>query len=115
MSVGMRKIADSVVDVIGEDQRWLGALWDHWECGHHYTRPMSSRTTMIAALGMKLDRGNRMLRLSPIAEAMTAPLCIPDALADVTFHSGECAIHILEGSLEGWDIQLDKGWNVIIQ
>ena len=46
---------------------------------------------------------------------MTAPLCIPDALAKVIFRSGECVIRILDGSLEGWDIQVDKGWNVIIQ
>ena len=111
MSVWMRQIADSIVDVIGENQR-LGALWDHWEC---FTRPMSSWTTMIAALDMKVDREKWELRLSPISAQLRVPLCIPDVLTDVTFRSGECAIHILEGSLEGWDIQLDKGWNVIVQ
>ena len=112
MSVGMRVIAVSVVNVFFENQNRLGALWDHWECGHHYTRPMSSWTTMTAALGLKTDRENRVIHFSPIEEELCVPLCLPDVLAMVTIHSGECRIHILEGTLGGWEIKMAKGYKV---
>lgn len=114
MSVGMQEIADTVVDVIYENQRRLGALWDHWECGHHYTRPMSSWTTMIAALGLKLDRENKIIHLSPVENDIIVPLCLPDVLAQVAFHSGACEIHTADGSLEGWDIRVENGWKVTV-
>ena len=42
-------------------------FWDHWECGHHYTRPMSSWSTLIAASGMKVDYENKtIIHTSPV-------------------------------------------------
>lgn len=114
MAVGRTDIADAVTESIYENQRRLGALWDHWECGHHYTRPMSSWTTMVAALGMKIDREKRELIFSPKSLELRVPLCIPDALAEVTFRSGDCTIQVIQGSLEGWRITLAGGGNVAV-
>ena len=61
LSVGLREIADREIGSIDENQMRLGHFWDHWECGHHYTRPMSSWSTLIAASGMKVDYANKKL------------------------------------------------------
>ena len=53
LSVGLRGEAEAVVSTIQNNQSRFGALWDHWECGHHYSRPMSSWTTLTAALGLR--------------------------------------------------------------
>ena len=39
LSVGLRETADTVVRSIHSNQMRFGSFWDHWECGHHYTRP----------------------------------------------------------------------------
>lgn len=69
---------------------------------------------MTAALGLKTDRENRVIHFSPIEEELCVPLCLPDVLAKVTIHSGECRIHILEGTLGGWEIKMAKGYKVVI-
>jgi hypothetical protein len=112
LSVGLKEHADEVVAGIYGNQARLGALWDHWECGHHYTRPMSSWTTMVAALGAYVDREKRELTLDPIAPDIQVPLCIPDALAEVSFRSGDCTIRIVQGDLDGWKITNAAGGSV---
>jgi len=115
MSVGKREMADSVVNVIYENQNRLGALWDHWECGHHYTRPMSSWSTMIAAIGMKIDAQKREITLSPVGADLRAPLCVPQALAEAAFCSGDCTLRVVQGSFDGWKIMLASGGKVIVK
>ena len=104
LSVGLRADADALVTAIHDNQARFGALWDHWECGHHYTRPMSSWTTLNAALGLQVDSARRILRLRPIAENMTLPLCLPGLLATVEVQNGAVSIRVAEGSLEGWTV-----------
>ncbi|MBR5422565.1 MAG: hypothetical protein IK108_00990 [Clostridia bacterium] len=104
MSVGMQADADALVAAIAANQARFGALWDHWECGHHYTRPMSSWTTLTAALGLQIDSAKRILRLDPIAKDITLPLCFPGVLGTVEFKNGEAHIRLAEGSLEGWTV-----------
>jgi uncharacterized protein (DUF608 family) len=104
LSVGKRDDADAVVTAIHNNQSRFGALWDHWECGHHYTRPMSSWTTLISALGLKIDYANRIIKLKPIADNITLPLCFPGFLGTVKVTNGKADICALEGNLDGWDI-----------
>ncbi|MBQ9505826.1 MAG: hypothetical protein IJR51_01605, partial [Clostridia bacterium] len=104
MRVGMQADADALVAAIAANQARFGALWDHWECGHHYTRPMSSWTTLTAALGLQIDSAKRILRLDPIAKDITLPLCFPGVLGTVEFKNGEAHIRLAEGSLEGWTV-----------
>ncbi|MBR0510862.1 MAG: hypothetical protein IJJ85_12160 [Clostridia bacterium] len=104
LRVGMREDADALVTAIRDNQARFGALWDHWECGHHYTRPMSSWTTLTAALGLQVDAAKRTIRLQPAAQNVTLPLCLPGVLGTVTARNGEVSIRVAEGSLEGWTV-----------
>jgi uncharacterized protein (DUF608 family) len=104
MSVGMRDDADSLVTAIHNNQARFGALWDHWECGHHYSRPLSSWTTLNAALGLQIDAARRILRLRPVAEDLTLPLCFPGVLGTAEIKNGKANIRLAEGSLDGWTV-----------
>lgn len=76
LSVGLREIADAEINSIHNNQMRLGSFWDHWECGHHYTRPMSSWTILHAALGLYVDYEKKILRLNPLNENIKLPLCL---------------------------------------
>ena len=89
LAVGETEISDSVIGSIHSNQLRLGHFWDHWECGHHYTRPMSSWSTLIAALGLKIDYENKKLSFNPICKNITLPLIIPDVLAKVKITDGK--------------------------
>lgn len=108
LSVGLRDIADTEVTSIHENQMRFGAFWDHWECGHHYTRPMSSWTTINAALGLYVNHEEKTIKLNPIDKNITLPLCLCDALASVTFDDNKCTINCIEGSLNSWNIILPE-------
>lgn len=107
LSAGGREIADTVVASIHNNQLRLGHFWDHWECGHHYTRPMSSWSTLIAASGMAVDYENKTLKLSPVNKSCTLPLVLPDILARVKFTDGKCSIEPLKGDLSEWKITVE--------
>ena len=104
LSVGLQGDAKAIVTTIQNNQARFGALWDHWECGHHYTRPMSSWTTLTAALGLQVDAAGRTLRLAPVAEHITLPLCLPGVLGTVEVRNGEAKLRLLAGSLDGWTV-----------
>lgn len=104
LSVGLSDIADKEVQSINDNQMRLGHFWDHWECGHHYTRPMSSWSTLIAASGMTVDYQNKKLSFSPIHNNLTVPVILPDILATVKFSDGKYDIECIKGSLDGWMI-----------
>lgn len=104
LSVGLSDVSDTIVRSINDNQFRLGHFWDHWECGHHYTRPMSSWSTLIAASGMAVDYVNKRLSFSPISKNIIFPLVLPDILAKVEYVNGECKINCIKGSLEGWEI-----------
>lgn len=112
LSVGLDEISDTIVDSIHSNQLRLGHFWDHWECGHHYTRPMSSWTTLHAALGLSIDYENKKITFKPVYKNMTVPLCLPDILAKVTFNDGKCDIKCIKGNLSGWDIDI-KCYNAV--
>jgi len=108
LSVGLDEISDTIVDSIHSNQFRLGHFWDHWECGHHYTRPMSSWSTLIAASGMKVDYKNKKISFSPIRENITFPLVLPNILARVKFSDGECNIECISGDLNEWRVSIEK-------
>ncbi|MBR3869610.1 MAG: hypothetical protein IKM66_09880 [Clostridia bacterium] len=103
LSVGLRDIADTEVASIHENQMRFGAFWDHWECGHHYTRPMSSFSTINAALGLYVNREEKTVKLRPIDKNITLPLCLCDAIATVNFSDDTCTVKCIEGNLNDWN------------
>lgn len=106
LSVGLREIADAEINSIHNNQMRFGAFWDHWECGHHYTRPMSSWTTLHASLGLSVDYANKKLTLNRINKNITLPLCLPGVLATVSFNDGKLNIECFKGNLNDWEITL---------
>ena len=104
LSVGETEISDTVVDSIHNNQLRLGHFWDHWECGHHYTRPMSSWSTLLAVSGLKIDCENKKLSFNPTEKNITFPLVIPDVLAKVTFNDGKLSIECIHGNLSDWEV-----------
>ena len=107
LSVGLDEISDTVVDSIHTSQFGLGHFWDHWECGHHYTRPMSSWSTLIAASGMKVDYEKKTISFSPVRENITVPLILPDILARVKLCDNKCDIECISGDISQWQISVD--------
>ena len=108
LAVGEAEIADTIVDSIHSNQLRLGHFWDHWECGHHYTRPMSSWSSLIAASGLKIDYENKKLSFNPVYKNITLPLIIPDILARVTFTDGKLTIECIQGNLGEWEIRCEE-------
>ncbi|MBR3975688.1 MAG: hypothetical protein IKJ88_07505 [Clostridia bacterium] len=104
LSVGATELSDTVVESIHNNQLRFGHFWDHWECGHHYTRPMSSWTLLNAVSGLSVDYKNKRLTLKPICKNISFPLCLPDILAHVTFTDGEYSINCISGDMSGWEI-----------
>ena len=82
----------------------LGSFWDHWECGHHYTRPMSAWSTLIAASGLSVDYAGKKISFKPADKNIRVPLCLPDILATVSFTDGRLNIEYLKGNLDNWEI-----------
>ena len=104
--VGQKDIADREIQSINDNQLRFGHFWDHWECGHHYTRPMSSWTLLHAVSGLSVDYENKKISFSPIDKNISFPLCLPDILARVTFTDGKCEINCLSGDISGWEISV---------
>ncbi len=107
LSVGQKAIADREIRSINDNQLRFGHFWDHWECGHHYTRPMSSWTLLHAVSGMSVDYENKKLTFKPISKNITLPLCLPDILAKVTFSDGKCDIRCISGDMSGWNVSAE--------
>ena len=106
LSVGLKEVADEEINSIADNQMRFGHFWDHWECGHHYTRPMSSWSIIHALSGISVDYENKKLTFNPIDKNITLPLCLPDILAKVTFTDGKCDIDCISGDMSGWDISV---------
>ncbi len=104
---GTTEISDTVVGSIHNNQFRFGHLWDHWECGHHYTRPMSSWSTLLAASGLKVDCENKKLSFKPIDKNITFPVVIPGVLAKASFTNGKLSLECVQGNLNGWEISTD--------
>jgi uncharacterized protein (DUF608 family) len=59
--------ADGAELVAAVHRRYLraGMPWNHVECGDHYSRPMSSWSTLLAATGFKPNLPQEMLTIAP--------------------------------------------------
>ncbi|MBR3431191.1 MAG: hypothetical protein IKG87_13950 [Clostridia bacterium] len=104
ISAGLKTSADEIVRSIHQNQIRFGAFWEHWECGFRYTRPLSSWTTMLAALGLKIDSEKRIIRLRPAEKDLIIPVCTCDFLGTAYFADGKCRIELTEGDLRDWRI-----------
>lgn len=110
----MAAVSHTIVENIHENQLRCGMLWNHEESGFRYTRPLSSWTTLLAALGLRVDAENKILSMNPYQNGMTLPLCTAHHLGTVSFSESECQITLQEGSLDGWTVDAgDRAVKVI--
>ncbi len=114
LSAGERETADAIVSAIHENQKRFGALWDHWECGFRYTRPLSSWSTLTAASGLAVDAANKFLRLAPVQDSLTVPVVTCAFLATAVFEGNTCTLAVREGSAEGWTVECPEGYRVVV-
>ncbi len=114
LSVGLNDISDTIINSVHNNQMRFGSFWDHWECGHHYTRPLSSWTTLTAALGLFVDSENKIISLNPPVDNITLPLCTCNTLATVTFKDNKCEITCIEGDFNDWNVKLPVGMKLVI-
>ena len=105
LSLGLEDMARTLMASVHENQLRCGRLWNHEECGPRYTRPLSSWTTLIAAVGLEVDASQKRLRLTPCRAEIVAPFCTCDHVGSIRCSGGDCVITLAEGSLEGWDVQ----------
>ena len=118
LSLGLETVSHTLMESTHENQLRCGRLWNHEECGPRYTRPLSSWTTLIAAVGLEVDASQKRLRLTPCREEITAPFCTCDHVGSIRCSSGDCVITLAEGTLDGWDVQAiygDTPLRIIIQ
>ncbi len=101
---GNGKDALRLIETIHRSQSRLGHYWDHWECGYRYSRPLSSWSTLHAALGLGLDVSCGLLRLRPAISStqktpFRAPLCTPAGLGQVVYSTDGMILDCVEGAL----------------
>ncbi len=119
LSVGMKDQADALVRTIHENQARFGKLWEHWECGFRYTRPLSSWTTMTAASGLSVDAEEKVIRFSPAPvsgeEELTVPFFTCACMGTVSFRHSACTLTVTDGSTDGWRIELPTGMTLAVE
>ena len=115
LTVGDREDADALVGTIHENQRRFGALWDHWECGFRYTRPLSSWTTLTAASGLQVNAEKKTVRLQPVQASLTVPVATCAFLATAVFEGKTCTLAVREGSAESWTVEGPEGYQVTVE
>ena len=91
------------VRVVGAvHRRYLraGRPWNHVECGGHYSRAMSSWTTLLAATGFKPDLPHGMLTVMPTAPGdFHAPWVMASGFGRIGRQSERLSIACHSGSL----------------
>ncbi|MBR4940736.1 MAG: hypothetical protein IKZ19_01910 [Clostridia bacterium] len=112
--LGMDDIAETEITSIHDNQMRFGAFWDHWECGFRYTRPLSSWSTLNAALGLAVDAEKAEVTLAPMKKNVCLPLCLHNALARAEFSEGCLKLTTVEGDLSGWKFNLPEGMALVI-
>jgi len=104
------RYADGVKIVEAVHRRYLraGQPWNHSECGGHYSRAMSSWTTLLAATGFKPDRPNQALAVVPAAPGdFHAPWVTASGFGTIRRSGRSLSISCASGSLEFQSLKVD--------
>jgi uncharacterized protein (DUF608 family) len=89
-----------IVEAVHRRYLRAGMPWNHVECGGHYTRAMSSWTTLLAATGFKPDWPAQTLRLLPTAPGdFRAPWVTASGFGAISRSGGTLTIDCQSGSL----------------
>lgn len=104
------RYADGVKIVQAVHRRYLrsGQPWNHVECGGHYSRAMSSWTTLLAATGFKPDRPNQALTIAPaVAGDFHAPWVTASGFGTLRRAGRVLEISCASGRLEFQSLKVD--------
>ncbi|MDE3066348.1 MAG: hypothetical protein KGJ60_02230 [Verrucomicrobiota bacterium] len=96
------RFADGARLVEAVHRRYLraGMPWNHVECGSHYTRAMSSWTTLLAATGFKPDRPAQSLAVLPgVPGDFHAPWVTADGFGRLSRKAGSLIFDCHSGAL----------------
>ena len=89
-----------IVEAVHRRYLRAGMPWNHVECGGHYTRAMSSWTTLLAATGFKPDWPAQTLGLLPTAPGdFRAPWVTASGFGTLSRSGGTLTIDCQSGSL----------------
>jgi uncharacterized protein (DUF608 family) len=89
-----------IVEAVHRRYLRAGMPWNHVECGGHYTRAMSSWTTLLAATGFKPDWPAQTLTLLPAAPGdFRAPWVTAAGFGTLSRSGGTLTIDCQSGSL----------------
>jgi uncharacterized protein (DUF608 family) len=106
------RYADGVKIVEAIHRRYLrvGQLWNHVECGGHYSRAMSSWATLLAATGFKPDAPHRSLAINPAAPGdFRAPWVTASGFGTISCKGRTLSVHCAFGRLEVNSLSLPLG------
>ena len=104
------RYADGVRLVEAVHRRYLraGMPWNHVECGSHYTRAMSSWTTLLAATGFKPDWPAQSLAVMPAAPGdFHAPWATASGFGRITRKGGSLVLECQSGGLTFKKLQVN--------
>jgi uncharacterized protein (DUF608 family) len=104
------RYADGVRLVEAVHRRYLraGMPWNHVECGSHYTRAMSSWSTLLAATGFKPDWPAQSLAVVPAVPGdFHAPWVTAAGFGRITRKGGTLVLECQSGSLTFKKLQVN--------
>lgn len=105
------KYADGarIVDAIHRRYLRAGQPWNHVECGGHYSRAMSSWTTLLAATGFKPDRPNDMLTICPrVQEHFYAPWVTASGYGTIRRTGSALSVLCVHGALSFQSLRVNS-------
>lgn len=97
------RYAEGAKIVEATHRRYLraGQPWNHVECGGHYSRAMSSWTTLLAATGFKPDKPNQTLTIVPaIPGDFRAPWVLASGFGTISRLGRILSVHCAYGTLD---------------
>jgi uncharacterized protein (DUF608 family) len=99
-----------IVEAIHRRYLRAGQLWNHVECGGHYSRAMSSWATLLAATGFKPDAPNKCLGISPAVPGdFRAPWVTASGFGTLSRKGPNLLIHCAYGKLGVNSLRLPLG------
>jgi len=108
------RYSDGVRLVEAVHRRYLraGSPWNHVECGSHYTRAMSSWTTLLAATGFKPDMPAQTLTITPtVLVDFHAPWAMASGFGQISRKGNSLTVECQSGSLSFKKLTVNVGGN----
>lgn len=108
MDHGQYERGEKLVRAVHERYLRAGMPWNHVECGSHYSRPMSSWASLLAATGFKPDFPAQTLTLTPqVSGDFHAPWAVHSGFGRLARRSGAIHLNCVAGNLNFRNLQVN--------